>query len=488
MQEEGTTIRLRVDIASDHARASRAVADGDDASLLAAVRGRFLEGLEAEDDAGGSWLAAERMRWDRQLREAGVREGRRLLGTGRSEEALGLAELALASGADHLASWALYLDALAATGVVTRVEDGLARLEAAAEHGSLDTAESPGWRALARRIRRGLESGAAAAAAATSLPGTLPFTGRGALLAHLQRLLRLPPEESRRIIAVIASAGFGKSRLLRELRLRHGSASGVMVSVEARGGESTTPYSLLNRVVEALADLPDALGIDPEMAAVLVAANPRLTERFGSSARAIAALPARAVMAEALRELVNAVSEHQPLQLVVDDAQWGDAASLELLDGAFSGQGSGQAAWLFATRDLATAMPSHWHAFHLSSLTVEEIAELLSSELPALPARRQPDAAAALLLVTGGVPFYVMRALQRLNELASGGTAGDALLATIPTLVLHRDPAFPAGEVDRRLLGYLAIAGGSVGEEELGGLADSGSSSAVRDRLAQLER
>ncbi|MBL0179442.1 MAG: hypothetical protein IPP98_10005 [Gemmatimonadetes bacterium] len=133
-------------------------------------------------------------------------------------------------------------------------------------------------------------------------------------------------------------------------------------------------------------------------------------------------------------------------------------------------------------------MSSQWFTLHLSSLTADDIATLLATELPSLPATVHPKAAEAVLLVTGGVPIYVMRALQRLNVLAAEGTRGDDLLAVIPSLVLHRDPAFPSGDLDRRVLGYLAIAGGTVVEAELAALADVGSPSAARDRLARLER
>ncbi|MBK7595515.1 MAG: AAA family ATPase [Gemmatimonadetes bacterium] len=366
------------------------MADGDDVALLATVQGRFLDGLDADDDAGNDWLAAERMRWNRQLREAAVREGRRVLVAGQIEEALVLAERSLASGPDHLATWTLYLDALAATGIVTRLEDGLARLEAAGEHGSLGAAAPQGWRLLARRLRRSLEHGDPPTEPSAPT-GTLPFTGRAAVLAHLQQLLRLPPQEPRRIIAVVASAGFGKSRLLRELRRRQTSAAGVMVSVDARVDEATTPFTLLNRIVDALTELPEALGIDPAEAEVLVAANPRLATRFGRHDRTAPEAPTRAALADALDELVSAVSERQPLQLVVDDAQWGDEASLTLLATAFSGQGTGQAVCLFATRDLTAAMSSQWFTLHLSSLTADDIATLLAHGVALVAGHGPPE-------------------------------------------------------------------------------------------------
>jgi hypothetical protein len=488
LTEQGTSIQLTASLASDWDDATDAVTAGDDALLLATVNGSYLDGLEADDgDVGGGWLATERLRWERQLREAAVREGRRALVSGRTEAAIAHAEQALAAGADHLASWSLYLDALAATEVVTRIEDGVARLEAAGEHGLLGSIDPGGWRLLAKRIRRDIGREQPIGKAAGAAPGVPPFTGREAVLALVQQLLILPAEESRRIIAVIAGAGFGKTRLLRELRNRRHAAAGRLVQIEARGSESTSPYALLNRVVEALADLPEALGMDPLAARALVAVNPRLAERFPGIERTSLGAPSRAALASALGELIDAVSEHQALCLAVDDAQWGDRESTELLNGAFSAAGTGKAVYLLATRDLATLQPPHWHAVHLASLSTDDVAALLLSELPSLTAPLPHDAAVALQLVTGGVPIYVMRALQQLKLLAHAGSPG-AVVAAIPSLVLHRDPAFPTDDADRHLLGYLAIAGGIVELAELGALPVASATAPLRDRLALLER
>jgi hypothetical protein len=488
LTEAGTTIQLTVPLASDWEDATRSVAAGDDALLLATVRGRYLDGLESDDgDLGGGWLAAERLRWERQLREAAVREGRRQLVAGQTEAAIALAERALAVGTDHLGSWTLYLDGLAATEVVTRIEDGVARLEAAGEHGQLGMTDPGGWRLLAKRVRRELHREVATGDRLPNAPGVLPFTGREAVLSHLQQVLRLPPGAQRRIVAVIAGAGFGKTRLLRELRLRQHGAGARLVQVEARSSEQTTSMALLNRAVEALTDLPEALGMDPQEAVALVAVTPKVAERFPGIDRARAGTPSRAALARALAELVGAVSEQQPLCLIVDDAQWGDDVSLELLHATFGSGGMGQASLLLATRDPVALLPSHWHAVHLASLTAEDVEALLASELPMLGRTRQREAAAALALVTGGVPIYLVRALQQLRALAETTRSDEALLAAIPSLVLHRDPAFPTGDAERQLLGYLAIAGGAVEHAELAALEHSGSDAHWLDRLAQLE-
>ncbi|HQW66039.1 MAG TPA: AAA family ATPase [Gemmatimonadales bacterium] len=489
LTEEGTTIQCVAPLSSDWEDATRAVAAGDDALLLATVNGRYLDGLESDDgDLGGGWLAAERLRWERQLRDAAVREGRRQLVAGHTDAAIALAERALAAGTDHLAAWTLYLDGLAATEVVTRIEDGVARLEAAGEYGLLGTTDPGGWRLLAKRVRRDLTREAVAGERTPTAPGLLPFIGREAVLSHVQRLLLLPAGESRRIVAVIAGAGFGKSRFLRELRLRQHGSPVRLIQVEARRDDSSTPFALLNRVVEALAELPEALGMDPNAARALVAVNARLAERFPGIERAPLAAPSRAALDGALTDLIGAVGEHQPLCLAVDDAQWGDLESTELLNAAFSSAGTGRAVYLVATRDLVSLLPPHWHPVHLASLTTDDLVALLRTELPTFEEARQREAASALVLVTGGVPIYVMRALQQLTRLARAGAPSEALLAAIPALVLHRDPAFPTDDADRYLLGYLAIAGGIVEPDEFEALQAAGLTTLLRDRLAQLER
>lgn len=488
------SVRLAATLSSDWADATSHVLAGDDAALLAVLAGHFLEGLEDEDpDDLGNWIGAERTRWRLLEREAASREGRRALMEGRVEAAVALAERALAARDDLPVTWDLLLEALRATETATRLEDGLARLEAAGEHGLLGLADPSGWRLLIRRYRR-LDGTVPIPTAVVRRAdggahtlGVLPFTGREAVLSHLQLLL-LPASEPRRIIAVIAGAGFGKSRLLRELRLRWHDAVVRLIQVEARSNDASSPFALLNRVVEALADLPEASGMDPHAAKALIAVNSRLAERFPGIGGTPLATPTHAALGHALADLIGAVSEQQPLCLAVDDAQWGDLESTELLTAAFSSAGTGKAVYLIATRDLVSLLPPNWHAIHLASLSTEDITALLVSELPTLPRPQQHEAAMALLLVTGGVPIYVMRALQQLNLLASSGASEDAIIGAIRTLVLHRDPAFPTGDADRHLLGYLAIAGGIVELAQLGALPGAGPPTQLQERLARLER
>lgn len=487
---DDTSVRLGAPIPSDWQVASDAVRRGDDATLLRAASGVFLAGFEDRDADGlDSWLATERLQWALQVRDAATREGRRLLAVGAIEPAVALAERALEARDDQLVTWELYLDALIATGTVARYEHGLARLEASSEHGAIRRADPAGLQRLVRRARRANrdENGGVHDASVTAT-GQLPLVGRDTMLAYTLELLDLPENENQRVVAIVGGPGFGKSRVLRELRRRLPAKNRQVAYVEARAGEAKTPWALLNRVVEALVGLPDALGIDPAEAAILLALNPQLARRFVGTRAAGSTIPAHDVLTRAVAELLGAVGEHQTLTLLVDDSQWVDPESRTVLRAAFGRSAGGRSVCLLTTRDDAMLLPSDWYTVHLASLNGDDVAALLARQYPTMSPPLRAELAEALLLVTGGVPSYLTRAFQRLTPLLAGEQTAAEILALIPTLELHRDPTFPAGAAERQLLGYLAVAGGSVSHAELATCCPELSADRRDELLLRLER
>ncbi|MDX2206595.1 MAG: AAA family ATPase [Gemmatimonadales bacterium] len=485
-----TSVRLGAPLPSDWQVANDAVRRGDDAALLQAASGSFLEGIEdREADGFDSWLATERLQWALQVRDAATREGRRLLAQGSIDSAVALAERALEARDDQLVTWELYLDALLATGNVARHEHGLAKLEAAGQHGLTGKSDPVGWQRLARRARNAnhREGGGDRDASAPGI-GQLPLVGRDTLMAYTVELLNLPPGERQRIIAIVGGPGFGKSRVLRELRRRLAATDHHIAFVEARTSEARTPWAFLNRVVQALAELPDALGVDPAEAAVLLSLNPQLAKRFVGTRSSGPAIPDHEAMVRALAELLGAVGEHWPLVLLVDDSQWVDPESRSVLRAAFSRNTVGRSVCLLTTRNDAMLLPSDWYTVHLASLDIDDVTALLTRQFPAMDPSLCPALSRALLLVTGGVPSYLTRAFQRLTPvLASERTAAE-ILDLVATLELHRDPAFPTGAVERHLLGYLAMAGGSVSYRELAECCPALTAGHGNEMLVQMER
>ena len=489
--------RLATAIPSDWAALSAAVSAGDDLAVLHGLHGDFLDGIEYGDgEEPNEWINAERMRWTLLLRAAALREGRRALAHGETETAIGLAERTLTIRDERLAGWELYLDALQATESPSRLEGGLARLEAAGRHGHLAVADPAIWKRLILRHRHALDGLRLErdGEAAPTIVGVLPFTGRAALLDHLLTLLTQQTDGQQRPLAMIAGPGFGKSRMLLELRSRLMARTVTVARVEAIATETSSPWALLNRVVERVATLPGAVGVDPRAAAHLVALNPQLRARFpGVTANAIASLPTEDELIAALAELLGAVGETRPLVLLIDDLHWGDERSVAVIHGALLHPDSGKVRCLATTRDDAPKQFRDCHTLHLPSLTVESLESLIATSLPAIDAAQRAAAANAMLLVTGGVPHYVARAVQRLAALDppvpdQADDLGSRMLAAIPSLELYRDPALPAAGVGRHVLEYLALVNEPVQMEELLAVLGERERGSLDETLATLQR
>jgi predicted ATPase len=149
------------------------------------------------------------------------------------------------------------------------------------------------------------------------------FVGRVEELASLRRWLDEAIAGSPRAVAVIGEAGSGRGALLRQLapevRLRGGS----LVIARAKMGTVRTPYGIWSPVLQALRRLPDAPTRTWHELTNLDAAIPGTEEgRAGSKYRLL----------EELSEYVRLAARSRPLVLILDEMQWVDAASWDVLD------------------------------------------------------------------------------------------------------------------------------------------------------------
>ena len=181
-------------------------------------------------------------------------------------------------------------------------------------------------------------------------------------------------------------AGIGKSRLATEFA----QARGAALVVRAHAGERLLPFALLDRLLhEAGAAAAHAPGW---AAPALAAALAPWARRRGAS-------------------------------LVIDDVQWADSASLELLLAWLRSAAPARPAVLLCLRD--GAMPpvlDDWlqaqHAdgvldLPLGPLDAAGVGDLLASlQLPSIPPDQLDDAATALLHQTGGHPHVLLELLR----------------------------------------------------------------------------
>lgn len=325
------------------------------------------------------------------------------------------------------------------------------------------------------------------------------LVGRDDVLAMLDTALGQAAGRPPRLLVVRGPAGVGKSALVGEVRRRAVTARGQVGSGAFRALQRDVPYL---GIAEAFRELGAMLLSRPpeEVAAwrriLLEAAGPGagLVARVVPEAAAMLGehevgdmdpATARRRLHRAFVAVLRALAERAaPLVLVLDDVQWADAASVELLQALLGEDGVAGLVVLATVRDealgvqapafpLVRAAEGQGDALALAPLDVSAVAELVGGALS-----QSAEAVAPLATLvharTGGNPFFVRLFLSALAEegaLAFDPAAYawswdlDAIAArgvtdNLATLAVARVQRLPDGV--RRVLEAAACLGGQV--------------------------
>lgn len=165
----------------------------------------------------------------------------------------------------------------------------------------------------------------------------LPFSGRD---RELERMVEACTDATRgagQLILLSGDGGVGKTRLMQEVAQRV-KAQGMQTAVgHAYPLETAIPYAAFS---DALAPVLGALEPGALMRltrgdrAVLTALVPTLAERNGSTASlndGVTPAEQRVRLHAAILQLLSKLAERQPLVLALENVQWADSASIELL-------------------------------------------------------------------------------------------------------------------------------------------------------------
>jgi DNA-binding SARP family transcriptional activator/tetratricopeptide (TPR) repeat protein len=262
------------------------------------------------------------------------------------------------------------------------------------------------------------------------------------------RLLRQALDDGVTVL-LSGEAGSGKSRLLAEL----GAAAGRrLVGVGARPGDALVPYVLAARLLRALLAVDGVRPAEPQRAELA-----RVLPEFGTPpSRAPGEVLARLVAA--IEPIVAQAGASGVAAVAVDDLQFADAASVELLQAVVGSAGVG---WVVALRPAelppaAQALVARHEAasgtlrVELQPLAVEAVSALL--EQLGLPGIGGTAQAAALHRRTGGNPLYLLETLKAVLEARSaapdGPTGSPAAGAGLPGAA----PAWPRADSVQRLI------------------------------------
>lgn len=180
-----------------------------------------------------------------------------------------------------------------------------------------------------------------------------PMIGRDAELAHLMEAIEATARGRGQIVAVMAEAGLGKSRLVQEARDRSATSGAGLRWIDGRSlsYETDTPYAPIRGLLSTFFDFPDDAGPTDRYARMKQLLGALFPARAGEMASILAqplALPVatedkewiaylqppqiRQKLFFAMAALLKEVTIAQPLAMVVDDIHWIDPTSLALLE------------------------------------------------------------------------------------------------------------------------------------------------------------
>jgi DNA-binding SARP family transcriptional activator/tetratricopeptide (TPR) repeat protein len=286
--------------------------------------------------------------------------------------------------------------------------------EAAAVHADLLTGRSGG----AGRV----------ADPADAEPAGLRFVGRRAELDRLTAAVA-PDGVARRFAVLCGPSGSGKSRLLAMVAARVPA-----VSIAGFWPHRAEPWALARSLLSAVlrTDGAAADGLPPSLRQTVAAVVPDVgTSRAagedgnggatGRSAPGADPETTRALLVEAAVRMVSAVAG---TALLIDDLQWSDPSSVQLL-AAVAGRATG-------VRMILAYRADEWDPGGSAAALVGRLAPAVTVELGALTGEAvtelvaDPDLATTLLAHTDGTPLAIGEALQALSaeRLAGPDDAG----------------------------------------------------------------
>ncbi|MFE1521236.1 AAA family ATPase [[Kitasatospora] papulosa] len=305
----------------------------------------------------------------------------------------------------------------------------------------------------------------------TSPPGEVDrLIGRTDELAALRRAVEPALENGTAVVLLEGEPGAGKSRLMEEVA-RHAKDRGALVvwghCLEGEGKPSMWPW------VETVSSLLDVM---PQARRKHWAARD-LGHLVGTRAErpAAPAIPdgnARYRLLDQVVDLIAEAAGGRPVVLMLDDLQWADTSSLQLLEHVVSRLPAGTAVVgalrnpgpyprLELVRTLAAASRATGHRrLMVGPLSPADVAELIHLETGVHLA---PDVARSVHTRTAGNPFFVQE-LGRLWAADDEVTSKTVLSSTVPMTVrdVVRDRLVVLDTATQKLLEIAALVGRSV--------------------------
>lgn len=304
---------------------------------------------------------------------------------------------------------------------------------------------------LVRRVESDTSMAATRPAITDEWPANAPtfessLFGRDAAWAALARAWKAA-RSAGRVVIVEGEAGMGKSRLAGDF-LRWVVADGGAV-LRGRGGDSRVgfPYSSVLEVLRDALGAPGLAGAAPEWLAEASRLLPELRQRFPALPEppAIGDATEGSRLYEGIAQVLLSLSAESPMLVLLDDLQWFDAESCNLVRYLIRRLETAPVLWVLTVtlgeleRDAASTRllrvlraKANVQSVALAPLTETEVGEMIGEMSPPSAPELVRRLAAQVHAATSGNPFYVLELLKTLfahGLLAVDGREG-AWLAT----------------------------------------------------------
>jgi class 3 adenylate cyclase/predicted ATPase len=294
----------------------------------------------------------------------------------------------------------------------------------------------------------------------------LPLVGREAELAAFERVLDRAREGTGRLVRITGEAGLGKSRLLHAFRELAPDLEQHQLTCELH--RSSTPYGAARKLFRGLVDIPadaDLTAAGWQLRALLEAELPSLVEWAPLLAMAFGAeLPATAATADLDQQYVRprlhaAIKEFlawrwpAAIVLTVEDAQWMDDASVDLLRSI--SEGLDRNPWVICITRREAAQDEDGTAGALT-VPLQPLDESATTALAVLATADAPVPAHDMVTLverSGGNPLF----LEELVTAAREAGSIDQLPDSIEALTTARIDQLP--QQDRLVLSQVSVLG-----------------------------
>lgn len=299
------------------------------------------------------------------------------------------------------------------------------------------------------------------------------FVGRRIELARLRAALDGARNRSTRVLLVAGEPGIGKTRLVDEL-LAGAAADGAAVAWgRCHEDVDMPPYWPWAQATRALADAVGASGLDAEERALLERV---LARSDAAPAEPVAAPHDPFALFDRWACALAVLGRRAPLVVALDDLQWADAATRELVRFLARERPSIPLLVVGTFRD-SDARTRGDRALEPAALTggreVLALGALSEQELGALAGTSDGDASlASLHRLTGGNPFFAVEILGALGGAPLTASEALALPPTVRGFVRHRVARLASAP--RRLLEAASVLGETAPAQQLARVADDG--------------